>query len=339
MMTMTNETNNSLFNTTKQDFLDEMINKGAITEDTSKSYERIFNLAFGIEENLNRDLNKFSLKELETILFGFKANNRNTIESYARIISGYLNWSVKKGLSTVNPLAELRPNDFEKYLTNEETYFTERQIRRYENRCENYQDAVIVRLLFIGAGGKQMSEIRNLKKGDVDKARKRIKLVNTLKEDENGLPIKFTERWIDVDDYTLELIEGAIEQKTYLKRNGKMEENVHVRNYTDLVSNDYVVRSSITKTEISNCPANRFVVYRRVQMLAEVFGIEDFTSKLIQRSGMVYYGDKLIQDNKLSLDDMKMVADRFGMKSYHNLKGFLTVENILKTYPQNTRGE
>jgi hypothetical protein len=69
-------------------------------------------------------------------------------------------------------------------------------------------------------------------------------------------------------------------------------------------------------------------------MLKEVIGIPEFDAKLIQRSGMIHYGNKLMQDGKLSLDDMKMVADRFNIKSYHNLKGFLTVENILKTYPQ-----
>ncbi|MER2007462.1 MAG: hypothetical protein ABS939_08410 [Psychrobacillus sp.] len=335
--TMTNEINNSLFNTeVKQNFLQDMINAGAITEDTSKNYERILGITAEYEEGLKKDLNEFTLRELETILLGFKANNRNTIETYARIISSYLNWSVGKGLVKINELANLKPNDFIKYLTNSEAYFTEKQIRRWESRMENYQDAVIVRLLFLGVGGKQMSEIRNLKKGDVDRKNKRIRLVNTLKADKaTGLPVKFTERWIDVDDeYTFDLIEGAMEQLTYTKKNGNMKQNPHVRPYTDLVRNDYIVRSSITKTENFNYPVDKFVIYRRIQMLSEILGIEDFTAKLIQRSGMIYLGDKLMQDGSLSLDDMKMVADRFNIKSYHNLKGFLTVENILKTYPQ-----
>lgn len=336
---MTSETNNPLFNTKdKKRFLDEMVTGRVISEETSKSYERILGIAGKSEKGLDKDLNQFTLEELEAVLFGLQANNRNTVEAYARIISSYLNWSVQKGLSRINPLAELKPDDFVKYLTNKEVYFTEKQIRRYEDRCENYQDAVIIRLLFIGVGGKQMSEIRNLKKGDVDRDNKRIRLVNTLKEDKDtGLPIKFTERYIDVEDeHVFDLIEGAINKKTYVKRNGEVGEGHGNRSIgnLELVNNDYVVRSSITKTENFNYPVDKFVVYRRIQMLADVFGIEDFTSKLIQRSGMMHYASQLIQDEELSLDDMKMVADRFGVKSYHNLKGFLTVENILKTYPQ-----
>lgn len=39
-----------------------------------------------------------------------------------------------------------------------------------------------------------------------------------------------------------------------------------------------------------------------------------------------------MQDKVISLDDLKIVANRFNMSSYHNLKGFLTTENILRTY-------
>jgi integrase len=332
---MTSETDNPLFEPeVKQEFLEDMMASGAITEETSKNYERILGITAEFEEALDRDLNTFTLKELETILFSFKANNRNTVETYARIISSYLNWSVKEGLADTNPLADLKPNDFIKYLTHGESYFTDKQIRRWENRMENYQDAVIVRLLFLGVGGKQMSEIRNLKKGDVDRKNKQIRLVNTLKAGDSGQPIKFTERLFRIDEHTLNLLEGAINQKTYTKRNGQMEYNPHVRPYTDLVDNDYVIRSSITKTDNLNAPVDKSVVYRRIQTLAEVMGIPNFNAKLIQRSGMIHLGNQLVKGEELSIDDMKIVADRFNMKSYHNLKGFLTVENILKTYPQ-----
>lgn len=335
-MITTNEKNNSLFNEDiKNEFLTNMIMTGTISEETSKNYMRIFTITSKYEKELNKDLNQFTLKELERILFDFKANNRNTIESYARIISSYLNWSVSHRLSDKNPLADLKPNDFEKYLTNEEVYITDKQLRRYEDHCVNYQDAVIMRLLFMGVGGKQFSEIRNLKKQDVDREHKRLKLTNTLKADDNGLPIKFTERWIDIDDRTLYLIDGAINQKTYTKKNGEMDnKRNNIRPYTDLVNNDYVIRTSITKTENWHTPVDKFVIYRRIDTIAKSLGLEGFTCKFIQRSGMIYHANQLIQGEKLSLDDLKIVADRFNITSYHNLKGFLTVENIRKTYPQ-----
>lgn len=325
MTVLTNDKNNGLFKPeVKNSFLD------TIKEGTRQSYERIFKVTHEIEDLLDKDLNQFSKNELEAILHNFKANNRNTIESYARIISSYLHWSVKEGLASKNILEDYKPNDFEEFLTNEEAYFTESQLRRYEDRCENYQDAVIIRLLFSGVGGRQLSEIRNLTKNDIDG--NQLRLINTLKVDKDGTPIKFTERFITVDDRTIELINGAINQKTYAKRNGFVAEGTRGA-YTELATSDYIIRPSITKTGDMNRPADKFVIYRRIQVLSETLGIDELTTKYVQRSGMVYYANKLIQNNELLLDDLKMVAKRFDMTSYHNLKGFLNVENIRETYP------
>lgn len=327
MEVATSSNNNSLFNEVqKNNFLDD------IKESTRKSYERIFKLTEQFEKSLGKDINQFSLEELETVIYSFKANNRNTVESYSRIISSYLNWSIAQGLTSVNELGVFKPEDFERFISNEEVYISEKHLRRYEDRCENYQDAVILRLLFIGVGGRQLSEIRNLHESDVNYSNNQIRLVNTLKEDEKGSPIKFTERFMTVDEHTMKLITGAIKERKYIKRNGFMDKVDNVRNYTDLVSNEYVVRASITKTDNMKYPVDKFVIYRRVGMLAETLGL-DLTTKFIQRSGMIYYAKELTKgEAEPSLDDLKMIANRFNMKSHHNLKGVLTLDNILKTY-------
>src|SRR5690606_1148556 len=179
-------------------------------------------------------------------------------------------------------------------------------------------------------------------KNDIFKDRKQIRLVNTLKYDEHGFPERYTERYMNVDDRTLDLIEGALNQKVYIKRNGfiNQTDNNNIRKHTDLIINNYVVRPSLTKTEMFNAPADKFVVYRRIQMLSDIFDLE-LTAKFIQRSGMVYHANELLSDNlQLSLDEIKIIADRFNVKSYHNLKGFLNTETIRETYPiQNIKEE
>ena len=329
---------NELYNElVKKDFLIESISSGKITKDTSANYERIFNITEKLERALQKDLNRFSFLELETVLRNFKTNNRNTIETYARIISSYLNWSVEKGLIEKNNLKELKPNDFERYIINNESYISLNNLRRYESGCYNAQDAVIIRLLFMGVGGKQLSEIRNLKKTDIQG--NILFLTNTLQEDEEtGEPLKFTTRYLEVDDRTIELINNAILQKTYRKRNGELRqtETGNVREYTNLINNDYVIRPSLTKNGSNlNKPVDKFVIYKRIEVISETLGIENFTTKFIQRSGMIYFTNELLKINNekdVSLDDMKIVADRFNVKSYHNLKGFVNIKNIELTY-------
>ncbi|UUV47094.1 site-specific tyrosine recombinase [Bacillus phage vB_BanS-Thrax5] len=333
MTAMTNINDNSLFDkdNLKKKFL------GEIAESTAKSYKRIFEYAKPHEESLDKELRFFSLEEMETVLYGFKANTRNTVETYGRIISSYLNWCVEHGYTKNNVLKELKPTDFEKYLTNMEKYMTEKQLTRYEDRCVNAQDSVILRLSFIGVGGKQMSEIRNLKKSDIDWANGRIHLTNTLKEDDNGFPLKYTQRYLEVDERTLDILQEAIDQKEYEKKNGQMDENEHVGRFTNLIDNDYVIRASITNLKDGdniNKPADKFVIYRRLDVIKETLHIPTLTAKYIQRSGMVYYANELMKQvgDEMTLDELKVIADRYNMKSYHNLKGFLTIDNIRQTY-------
>ena len=327
---MTNDKNSPLFNeSVKEDYL------SGLKEGTQENYRRIFRKTQNHESALNKDINSFSLKEVETVLYSFKSKSRNTIETYGRIISAYLNWCVDNGLTSNNVLKNFNPTDFEKYVVKDAVYMAESRLRRVEDRCENYQDAVIFRLLFMGVGGKQLSEIRNLKKKDINFEDKKLKLTNTLKADEFGNPEKFTERYVDIDDRTIYLLEGAMNQKKYLKKNGDIAETEtnNIRPFTDLVENEYVIRASITKTDNFNFPVDIFVIYRRIQMIAEFMGLEELNAKFIQRSGMIYYANTLVDQEDISLFDLKMIADRFNMKSYHNLKGYITMENIRKSYP------
>lgn len=274
-------------------------------------------------------------------MYDFQANNRNTIESYARVYSSYLNWCVEKGLIKKNHLSSLNPDSFIKYLTNSEKYFTERQLRRWEDACANYQDAVIIRLLFLGVSGKQMSEIRNLKAEHINWDKGEIKLIETVQEDEDGNLIKYNERTLylkeDHKEHTLDLLRGAINQRTYLKNNGEVKEGGSSRNvgYLDLVQNEYVVRPSVTRTETSNERLDKYVIYRRIDMLSGIFGLDKLTAKYIQRCGMIYIANEIVGEaDDLTIDDFKMVAKRFNISTYHNLKGFLTMTNIRKTYPK-----
>ena len=324
----------------KERFLDDSVNRGVISQKTSESYRNIFKRTYKLKEKkAKKDLYEFDMKEMESLLIKFEANNRNTIESYGRIISSYLNWCVDNSLTDTNIIADLKPDDFIKYLLNEEKYFTYKQLLYYEEGCKNSQDSVLLRLIFNGFIGKNLSEIRNLKMTDLDKERKMIRLVNNLKEDpDSGMPIEFTERWEHLDDYTMELIEDAYGEMIYVQKNGEIKqgEKGKPREYTELVRNSYVIRASITKTNQEERPVNRHVIHRRIKMLGEYFGLKDkLDTKYIQRSGMIYYASQLIGDeDEVTVNVLKQVAKRFNLQSHHNLKGFLTIENIRKTYPK-----
>src|SRR5699024_3559233 len=197
---------------------------------------------------------------------------------------------------------------------------------------------VILRLIFEGIGSKNMSEIRNLKESDINWEEKTLTLTNNLKEDEDGFPTYYEQRILKVDDRTLYLLEGAIKQKTYIKKNKYAKERDNIRPYTALVENDYVIRASVTNTMDSiSKPINKFVIYRRVSTISETLGIDNLTPKLIQRSGMLYFASQMTTNKNIELGDIKIISNRFNIKSYYNLKGFITDSNIQKTYRKKSK--
>lgn len=312
-----------------------------LRETSQQSYRRIFTITSKFESMLGKDLNQFSLEEIETVLLSFKATLRTTIESYGRIMSSYLNWSVENNLSKENVLRNLRTEDFGKYVVaSDSPYLSEQELRKIEDRCENYQDAVILRLIFNGVGSKELSEIRNLRKSDINFDTNQLILRDTLTTDENGIPVKYTERIMSVDDRTMYLIKGAINQTTYFKSNGDVLQtaNNNIRPFSDLVDNSYVVRPSITRTDTGDSPVGKYVLYRRIKMVNDLLSENgELNAKYIQRSGMVYFTYVNTGHREVSLNDLKLLANRFNAKSYHNFKGTITSEVIKKVYPDDIK--
>lgn len=336
VINMTKEHNNKIFNAKlKKDYLKDIVESGVVSESTAENYERFFVKTANFEEKLKKDLNQFTFEEMETVLFSFNAGNRHMIDVYARIISSYLNWSVKKGLSEKNVLAQLKTKDFEKYVVNKEEYITEKRMRRYEDMAENYQDSALLRLLFIGVNGKNLSELRFLEKEDIDFDKNLLKLKEVIEESKDGEPLKYKERYMSVDDRTIYLLRGAIEQRTYLKKNGNISQTANnVKPYIDLVDNKYVLRPTVSNNLNSKKPVNKHVLQQRLRVLADSLGIDHLNSKFIQRSGMIYYASQLVENGNITKDDRQFVGERFNVKSYLNLRSYLTIENIRRTYPE-----
>ena len=126
---------------TKKLFLKESVDNGNIHINTVENYRRIFEKVNDYEEIFGKDVTQFNFEELESVLYGFNAKNKSTIETYGRIISSYLNWACDKGLCQENLLSRLKTDDFNKYVVNHEEYITEKQLRRYEDLfCRTYND-------------------------------------------------------------------------------------------------------------------------------------------------------------------------------------------------------
>jgi integrase len=292
-------------------------------------YSRIFAKCAINEFKFKKDLYDFDMELIEDVLTDLDPLTAPISRTNGRIISSYLNWAIHKGYkkNPINILKAVDPNYFDKFVSKKKIYFSYDEIRQIERFCENAQDAVLIRLLFESVNGKESSEIRNLKDDDgmIDRENRTLHLV-----DDDG-----SKRSIQVSEVCMVLIERALNETTYLKSNGMMEERENVRPYTDLMKNNYVVRNSITRSDNYNGPVNQYVVYRRISAIGELFTIPYFTSKNILRSGIIYMGYQILKNKKekeLTKEDYMKIAERYKIGSWYSIREYCNVEMIESLY-------
>lgn len=291
----------------KNDFLDGYI------EETKSVYRRIFYETSKVEELLGRDLFNFTKDEIEDVLYSLSPLTVFASRTNVSIISSYIDWAIKNGYkkTNINYFRVLPVEYYQKFVRKEKLYVSERQLINIEEFCANAQDAVLFRLLFEIGGGKGCIEIRNLTKDDVDFRRNRLRLINE----------KNIEREVDVSSRCIALIGNAIDETTYLKRNGYISENTGsrgaIRPFTDLVRSNYVIRNSITRTNDENIPVDKHTVYRRISMINNLFGLYPYLStKNIITSGMIKMVKDMLEEDGRNSDelnryDFKRIAKKF----------------------------
>lgn len=298
-------------NEMKNDFL------STLKDDTAVTYRRILKLIQDNEKDLNKGISSFNKEEMKKVLSDFKANNINTLATYNSSLSRYLEFCLNRDFIDHNVSKEFSMKELNNYISSE-TYLSEKRLRRIEDQLANYQDAVVLRLIFEGVSGRGFSELLNLRRQDINYDTNTLHLRNEVKAS------VFVSRDIVVSDRAIEIINGAINQKKYYKLNGTSSRGV-----TSLYDTEYVVRSSTTTKEQIGTKASLTVMHHRIKIVEDYFGFERLKAKLIQRSGMLNYALNTVEDTQnITLDDVRRVAIRFNIRNFDNLRGIITPANL-----------
>ncbi|NHN34626.1 tyrosine-type recombinase/integrase [Paenibacillus agricola] len=297
-----------------------------INEDTRQTYKRIFNKSEYAEKRFGEDLYSFSKDEIEEVLYDLSPLTPLASQTNGRIVTAYITWAMNNGYrKTINPLVAASPAWFDKFVDKTfKIYFSKSEIQDIEAYCENAQDKVLISLFFEGLSGKEFKEIRHIKKNDIDYDKNIIYLTN------NPINRKIFEI---KNERTMSVLRQAADQTKYYKKNGEMEEVDNVRNYTDLVKNEYLIRSSFTKTENMISPVDKSVINRRVNTIAKLFPMPYLAPKNISRSGMIYMGSQLLKEyGTLGKEQYLEICERFNVNSWFSLKEFVNEETIRRLY-------
>lgn len=305
---------------TKERFLNKF------PENTQTTYSRVFKFSKDTEAVLGKDLYDFNLDEIESVLYDLMPRTKVSSHSNGRVVTSYITWAIEQGLrkNNINPLKVVGADYFHKFVDeNVNLFFTDKEIAQVEDGCTNAQDAVIFRLAFEGVGGKKHSEMRNLKRQDVDYENN----VLLLKDEDES------ERSHKVSDRCIHLIEQANRQRIYYKRNGEMMETANnIRNYADLVENDYVLRTALTRSSNYD-KVDISLIFRRVSAIAEIFDIPYLNVTNITKSGMLFMAKQLVErDGELTMKQYREIAARYKINNPYSIKNYITMDAIRRVY-------
>jgi integrase len=323
----------SLYNEpVKLEFLSQYKREGTI-----RAMKRIMHHSLSMEKRLNKDLGSFTNEEIDYFIRRIlQPTSVLSAKSNCNVLSLYLKFAQEKNMRTDNPL-DVNSNEYAKYATENET-----DLISFSDMNDitmtvlaNANDALIIRLIFEGALGFELSEVANLKESDVDFDNSII----TLHDDSEKKEVK--ERTLKVNRGTMELIRSAIKETVYKKQNGEMDDsNPRIKTEIELLESEYVLRPSTNRTSIGgNSPlkCSRATLYSRIRVVREVDALKSvqakWNTKQIQRSGMLWQALKIVQKKgKLERKDYRVIAERFGIPFNWHDRNVINIETIEKVY-------
>lgn len=272
---------------------------------------RILSRARPIEEQYDIDLYNFSLHQVENLFNYLEPSTLNASRSNFYIVQNYIRWGIEQNLrdDNLNPI-ELFSDVayFNRFIDqSKKALYTKDEIDEIVDTCKNAQDSLVIQLIFEGVFGVSgYTELLNLTTNDV--------LDNNmlrLKDGEN-------QRTIQVSDKCIRLIEKAINEEVYYKKNGNASVNLKSADHAELVKNNYVLRNVKTRNKDDGI-ADAHLVLRRIKAIKEYAELKVLTPYIVRNSGMLYFAKKIYEEEgKFEKDQIVSVCQQFGIRKINN---------------------
>lgn len=271
----------------RKEYKDEFISQ--LVQNSINRAVALLGKSYEYEKRLNKDLYEFSLTEIEEIFRHSESENASN-DYYA--IKDYLDYNIKKGVISQDTLKKTNLKYFNNLLDENRLRITKEKLDKYISMCFNVQDQLLLMLLFEGVDGVANSEIRNLKKDDIDWD------TNTLhlRCDKNG------PRDIEVSEECMKLIDKVIKEETFYFNNGEISEKQR-RLYENFPENNFIIRNIRKK----KTRVDKIFIVSRFNNFKTWFNQPKLNPTVIYQSGLIYY---MVQYSKKTGKDIKEFQHR-----------------------------
>ncbi|WP_226035676.1 phage lytic cycle repressor MrpR family protein [Aquibacillus saliphilus] len=301
----------------------------------------LFDTSFDFEnKTFSKDLFDFNKEEMKTFLKSRKITE-NTMTTYSRWISGYIDWAIKNNhkLYDRNVIKGFTEDDLKEIIKKENNYFHVDLIYELVGRktvdnslpsLKNIQDQLLVYLIFLGINGKQSYELLELQYKHIDFENRLIKLSE----------IDPYIRDVRIDEFGLKLIRESKREKEYFRyiKDVELEEMKNKTESYELSDSPYVFRKSkVGKYDEDFGQMSYQGLMARLNSIGDYVG-ESLTVKKIRESGVLYVAKKIIDANQdLSIHNQlvnKALFQRYGLENAKDQSKYLKLQFIRKELPR-----
>lgn len=290
----------------KETFIREYLRSKVVAE---TSLYAVFRKTEPFEEELNKDVSKFTRDEILNMLKKFKAKSINSLlnyviilKHYSRYVIGEVGTNAYESIGKVD-VVDLIDKDGNILLSREEVDEIEAQLLNWSDKC-------IVELLWEGVSGKNMSDIYSVSEeciqGNILYVNgKEFYITDKLKE---LLPKAFAEVELMSYGNTMRIIEVNGSGRLYKERG----------NTRGVDSDDQKFR----------------YFYRRIQIFRDYLDIPGLTMKNVSSSGMLYYLQRGIKETGLELREFLKTPKGKELAVQYGFSEDYYVDSIAQKYEQ-----
>ncbi|MCY9545045.1 hypothetical protein M5X02_30945, partial [Paenibacillus alvei] len=265
-----------------------------------------------------------------------KPRTKESARTYCNVLAAYVQWAIDNKYShqLINPIKRRQEYFYEFVQSATKMYFSFEEKKAIISTLMNKQDSFIIEGLWNGIQGSKVCELVNLRIDDIDAVNNEIKLRNDKGEITRVLKV-------DNESNVIEMAILANKERQYYKMNGSVDYAPNIKEYIELGSSRYVLKSANMSRKVSMDGGEKishYTVYNRLEMVRQLEEMEEYTdaltTKYIVRSGMIYMALRLYErDGELGRSQIDEICVKFNMKYKWSLRDFLNLDTLNELYP------
>lgn len=288
----------------KQEFMDNL----DLKEATIVRYQALFNRSATYEKDLGVDLYDFDLDEIKFFYHYLNSRSINTISNNHSLIIRYVDYAIERGVrqSNINVYRNFQYKHLAEMVADyKQQYITLEELNEILDLFVNYYDIAMYRGIFEGIGGRQYSELANLKRDDLYEKDGRYYAV--LHDDKSLEP---TKRTIEISETLYNELLKVYHADFYRSKNGESEhmDEIEIREGEHIFRLANAGRGSHSSVN----KINMQTVYRRKEQMSEMTDGKVDRIDILVTSGMLHMANEIFERNgKLTIDDCLDILEHY----------------------------